>query len=537
MARTPKVTSAVTRKAAEAQKAIASRAVSKARRLELVDSVRNDLVMTKDGFRNEVTGAGTSRSKLAYGTYVPEPLLDWVTLEALFKDNDLARKIVQKPVDDALRAGFGLKRKGSTPAKDKDDADKILKAYKKLMKDRLGGDKLKRAAIAARLHGGGGLLLGAKGAGGLARPLDDEDVTEVSYLTDWDRQVMVATEWYPDGSPSLFRYHPLGTKRGMKETFIHESRLLFFPGAQTTNWGREQNHDWDHSVLQSVFQTLKSFDQMFSATDAMFADASQAVFKLQGLIKSLAEADGTAAEDAKTRLALMDMLRSATRAIVLEAGSEDGDPEESYEVVERATLGTLGEVIQQYYIRLAAAANMPLTVLLGMAPSGMDATGEMDLIFYFNTVDVYRQEALAPQILRIVQMLARTVLKGNETEDAEEEDVEDEWEIVWPELARPKPIDVATAENMAIQSMAALMENNAILPEEVALSLCNIAPSLRLIIDVASREKALKEAYKEVESRMMTPPTKPEEPKPAAGAPRPKQSARKTKAKTAKRQV
>jgi phage-related protein (TIGR01555 family) len=509
-------------------------AVAPAKALPPVVSASNKVAKVSrflDGLRNEATGIGTARSKLIYGEYTPEPLLDWVTLEALFKDNDLARKIVMKPVDDALRAGFGLQRRNSSPEKDKDDADKLIKAYKKLMHDRLGGDKLKRAAIAARLHGGGGLILGARGAGGWSRQLEDGEVTKIEYFSDWDRRTMTATTWYPDGSPATFRYQPCGSKRNVKEIVVHESRLLFFPGAMTTNDARTRNEDWDHSVLQAVFQTLKSFDQMFAATDAMFADASQAVFKLQGLIKSLAEADGQAAEDAQTRLAIMDMLRSSTKAIVLEAGSDEGDPEESYEVVERQTLGTLDKVIQQYYIRLAAAANMPLTVLLGMAPSGMDATGEMDLIFYFNTVDVYRQEALGPQILRIIKMLAKTELGEKGSED------ENEWEIVWPELARPKPLDVATAENMAITSLVSLIQSQVATPEEGALSLRNIAPNLRLNIAAEPREKALKESYKEIENREMTPPTKPEEPKVVGGRPAAKQSERKTPSKAAKRQV
>lgn len=487
-----------------------------------------------DGMRNEMTGIGTSRSKLQYGVYTPEPVLDWFTLETLFKDNDLARKIVAKPVDDALRAGFSLQRKNSSPEKDKEDADILIKAYKKLMHDRLGGDKLKRGAIAARLHGGGGLILGARGAGGFSRELDDSEITKVEYFSDWDRQTMHAVEWYPDGSPAVFRYQPHGMKRRVKEVLVHESRLFFFPGAQTTSFARAHNEDWDHSVLQAVFLTLKSFDQMFAATDAMFADASQAVFKLQGLIKDLAENDGQAEENAKTRLAIMDMLRSSTRAIVLEAGSDEGDPEESYEVVERQTLGTLDKVIQQYYIRLAAAANMPLTVLLGMAPSGMDATGEMDLIFYFNTVDVYRQEALAPQILRIIKMLARTELGEEPSEDGEDDN---EWELVWPELARPAPLDVATAEKMRIDSLVALIQSQVATAEEGALSIRTIAPNLGLLLAAEPREKALKESYKEIENRMMTPPTKPEEPKPVGGAPAAKSSKRKTPSKAAKRQV
>jgi phage-related protein (TIGR01555 family) len=488
-----------------------------------------DAMATLDRFVNEITGAGTDRSKLTHGIYQSEPLLSWPQLEALFKDNDLARKIVAKPVDDALRAGFNLRRKDSTPEKDQADSAKLLAAYAKLTKDRLGGDKLKRAAVAARLHGGGGLILGALAGAPVSEKLEDENVTELNFVVDWDRREMTATDWYVDGTPKTFDYTATGGKSGQPAQRFHESRLLFFPGALTTNEGRRTNQDWDHSVLQAVYQALHSFDQMFSSTDAMFANASQAIFKLQGLIQALAEADGEGIEDAKTRLALLDMMRSAFRAVFLEAGGgAANDPEEKFELVESKTLGTLDKVIQQYYVRLAAAAGMPLTVLLGMAPAGMDATGESDMILYYNSVDVYRKEALAPQILRIIKMLHRSEKVEGDAED---------WELVWPELQRPKPVDIATAEKMAIDACVALVTAQVVLPEEVALSLRIIAPMLGIVIDAASREKALKAALAEVEKREMTGPAKEEEPLPGAGAPTAKSSERKTPAKTAKRQT
>jgi hypothetical protein len=194
-----------------------------------------DAMATLDRFVNEITGAGTDRSKLTHGIYQSEPLLSWPQLEALFKDNDLARKIVAKPVDDALRAGFNLRRKDSTPEKDQADAAKLLAAYAKLTKDRLGGDKLKRAAVAARLHGGGGLILGALAGAPVSEKLEDENVTELNFVVDWDRREMTATDWYVDGTPKTFDYTATGGKSGQPAQRFHESRLLLFPGALTTN--------------------------------------------------------------------------------------------------------------------------------------------------------------------------------------------------------------------------------------------------------------------------------------------------------------
>jgi phage-related protein (TIGR01555 family) len=293
-----------------------------------------------------------------------------------------------------------------------------------------------------------------------------------------------------------------------------------------------------------VYEVLSSFDSMWGSVDNMFADASQAVFKMQGLIESLATSDGEGKADVQDRLAFMDMVRSTAKSIMLDAGNkESGEEAESFEVVERSTLGTLDGVIQMYMIRLATAARMPLTVLLGMAPAGMDATGESDLVLYYNNVDIFRADELEPNFLRLVKMIARTL--GDSDIDS--------WRLEWPELARPKPVDVATAEKMNTDAVTELVTAQALLPEEAALNLKRFAPNMRLRIDLKSRRKALADGLKELENREVgvgqleaqtAVQTKADvavakaTPKPAAGAkPAAKAGARATKASAAKRQT
>ena len=480
-----------------------------------------------DSFRNTVTNVGTSRDKTTYGDFVDPPLLTPYECEVAFK-HDLARKIVMKPVMDALRAGFSLRRETSqSPSEDEDDARQLLKAYKKLVRGPKDTDKVKRGATWGRLHGGGGLILGVKGgSANLAAPLDDEEVRELSKVWDFDRQDMTPVAWYPDGEVEVYRWTPQNAGTSAARVIdIHESRIIVFPGAMTTNRERAKNQQWDHSVLQPVIEVLRSFHGMFGSVDGMFADASQSIFKLQGLISALAEQDGEGTADVQTRLQLLDLFRSSLRSVMLDAGDADGNGSESFEVIER-NIGQVADTMVQYYTRLAAAADMPLTVLLGQSPSGMDATGESDMILYFNTVDVYRQ-SLTPLLLRIIHILARTIL-GDENAE--------EWAIEWPELARPKPLDVATAENMRITSATTLVTAGVVLPEEVALSLPNMAPTLGLRLDMAARLKALPEALKELSNREMTGPNAPEEPPEGVVAPE-KKTERKTPSKAAKRQV
>lgn len=449
-------------------------------------------LQTRDGYENQVTGAGTARSKASAGTYTRNDLLAPYDLETLFQDNDLAYTIVTKPVEDSLRAWCTFERRnGSESDADEDAAERLQAEMERLNVPKLVSD----AAVFGRLLGGAGLVLAVRGSGALNTPLDEDRVTEVEALYPFDRQDMSPVRWYSDGSVEVYLW--------TQQTFggistppveVHESRLLVFPGATTTPRVKRDNQGWDVSVLQRVYATLASFDGMFKSCDAMFADASQAVFKLQGLIASLAEADGTGANAVATRLAWMDMTRSTDKAIVLDAGDETGAGKEEFDVVDRSTIGAIAPVIQQYYIRLAAAARMPLTVLLGMSPSGMSATGESDLILYYNNIDIDRRTKLQPRIERLLRLVARSMSIPEP----------DEWTVVWPELARPSPLDVATGEKMAVDSLVALITSQVIVPEEAALNLSKVAPSLRLQLDLEPRRAALEEALEEIENRQMT---------------------------------
>jgi phage-related protein (TIGR01555 family) len=360
-------------------------------------------VNAQDAYFNTATGVGTGRDKAAYGAWTYGPDLADIELEDLYANNDLAATIVEKIVEDALRDGFSIQREGSTPEADAELTKQILARFVELQ----GGEyRFLRGAVWGRLFGGGGLILGLRGAGALARPLSKDKVKRVEFIKDFDKQQIQPWTWDAAGMPETYLYTPVvygWTTDIAQPVEVHRDRIIFFPGARTTTSKRRERQGWDLSVLQRVKAALKSFDGMFASTDAMFADASQAVFKLQGLIQSLAEQDGT--DDVQTRFQLMDVMRSSTKAIMLDAGDEMGKGAEDFKVVDRASLGTLDGVIDKYYIRLAAAARMPLTVLLGMSPAGMDATGESDLILYYNTVDVYRKQVLQERLLLLIKLI------------------------------------------------------------------------------------------------------------------------------------
>jgi phage-related protein (TIGR01555 family) len=445
-----------------------------------------------DSFVNALTGLGTARDKRSAATYSADYLLTMQELDNLFSSNDLVSTIVTKLVDDALREGFDVKR--STPNAEKADLSKdqeLAEAILARCQELNVRERVSDAATWGRLFGGGGIILGVQGGGSLTSELDDSKVRGVAFLTDVDRQDLVPMTWTYNGEPQTYTWTPVlpGTA-SLGNVQIHASRVITFPGAKTTKRARARNLGWDHSIIQRVYNAIKGVDGMWNSVEAMFQDMSQAVFKLQGFIAAMAEADGQGAQAIETRIQLMDTLRSVSRAIVLDGGDETGQGAESFEVVERGALTGTGDVLDKSFLRLACAARMPVTVLMGQSPAGMDATGDSDLEIWYNEVQCFRRHVIEPRLARIVHLIAREL--GDKDPEL--------WCIEWPTLEQADAKEEAEIEQIKVTTAIAVVTAQGATPEELALSLKTIAPKLGLEIDEEAREIALEAVIEQIKN-------------------------------------
>lgn len=491
-----------------------------------------------DALANIMSGIGTSRDKSTWNRYVDAPILSVYDLETLWKDSALARKIISKIPQDALRAGFSVKRKPTTPAKagesdeatnnDDVDAEAIAKRC-----NELGVTKaLFKASCWGRLFGGGAIVLAVEGTGGPETELDPLLIRKINYLRVCDRQDFRPAYWRPDGSTQRWfwqRRSVGGGPVGVPLVELDTTRALWFGGAVTTDRARERNEYWDLSILQAMFNTLVAYDGYWASLDAQVSDSSQAVFHLQGFISALASNSGETAEVLAKRLRLMDQNRSNSRALVMDAGDKDGNGREEFNVIERASLANMDKLSQMYLTRMSTDAGYPVTVLFETSASGSNATGENDMNQHYNNVGEFRNTVLHDPATYLVQAVARELGIS----------APEEWAVCWPELYIPKPLDVASAEKMRIDSVVGLVTAGIALEEEVAVSMDKIAPSLGLHLDKGARKDAMAAGLDDVRNRTLMDPSEGEiaaqtavkKAAPAGGPAASKSSGRATKAK------
>ena len=424
--------------------------------------------IVKDSWYNSYTGLGTSRDKLFQGSYAYDGRISDPELSALFHGNDIAARIVEVRPKEMFRRGYDLLCD--------DDKDLAMELDKERIRLKLN-ERVREGRVWGRLFGGCLMIMGIKDGRAPDKPLNEDNLKEIMYLTLIDRRFVFVYKYYSDptqpkyGEPEIYEIAP---SLGGEPSLIHESRVVRFDGAPTDVLERRRLAGWTYSVLQRCYDSMRSFDTAFQATANLLTDASQGVWKIKGLFDMIASNE---LENMQTRMALNDMTRSSARSIVVDADDEDFDRKPT-------PLSGIPETIDRFMMRLAAAAEMPVTILLGRSPAGENATGESDFRWFYDRVAEEQQNDLGPQLLGIYRLLA--ICKGKKDANIR---------ISFRPLWQPSDKEQAQIELAIGQRDDLYIANGTLLPEEVALARFgdNGHFNTSTPIDVESRQRALKD--------------------------------------------
>lgn len=454
-------------------------------------------VFRLDAWANAITGLGTLRDKVKSTKVSMGRKLGDAEIDRLIADDDIATRIVDKVPREALRAGWKLKF-DQLETKDATEQWKALK--KSLIK--LGVDaKVLEAWIWGRAFGGGAILIGADDGRDVSEPLDEENIRTLRYLHVLERRELRVHTRYRDvdqpkyGEPELYALYELsrnpfgGTARPLGE-YVHETRLVVFGGALTTKWRRLTNIDgWDDSVLQRCFEAMQQSVTAWQSTANLMSDASQGVLKIKGLSK-LITGDPTAL---RTRMEWMDLARSVARSIMVDA---------EFEGFERVatSFASIPELLDRWMMRVAAAAEMPVTMLFGRSPAGMNATGDSDTRNWYQVVEEAQTSVLQPRLERLVTLVM--LAKDGPTNGELLED----WEIEFNSLREPSEAEAAATRKSDADTDCAYVTAQVLLPEQVALRL---AKEGRYPLDVNALQEIVEEEVAGMVERAGEPPPAP----------------------------
>jgi uncharacterized protein len=438
-------------------------------------------LMRADALYNPFLGYGNARDKVAGGSFLSSVALTWVELKAMYYHEDIPAKIVDLRPNEMFRRGYSL------TADDEEAAGALQERGEKLGVSA----KMREALKLGRLFGGALLVVGADdGAGDLTLPLVEARVRDVRYLNVLDRRFVTVDSYQMNpflpryGEPEIYGLH--GLEGSVSR--VHASRVIRFDGVAADVHTRRELGGWSFSVLQRPYETIRRFETAFASAGVLLSDAGQAVWKIQGLVDMIASNP----EALEERMRQTDMSRSAGRGVTVDAENED------FTRVATPFSG-IDVMLDRFMMRLSAAADLPVTILMGRSPAGQNATGDSDFRAFYGTVASDQEEILEPALKRFYEVLGAGALPGLDVDFAP----------LW------EPTDKEKAETSKIQADTdkVYVDLGALHPEEVALARFSKDGNGEIEID----EEALKKSLEQEIKLALEP--KPEPPAPPATPP------------------
>lgn len=382
-----------------------------------------------DSFRSLLSGLGIPGRDKSIGL-VPSSCNELTNnqrdLEALYRGNWLAKKIVDIPAFDSTREWRAW---NAQP----DEIEKLENAERAFGLQR----KVLDALIKARLYGGSCIVIGLRNS-----PFNEEldldsikegDLKFVHVVSKWmmaagPRVRDITSPWF--GEPSYYmrsnipilaapgQVEPLeAAKLGFKPgeaIWIHPSRVVRIVGTEYPDLETAMDA-WGDSVLQACYEALRDAGLVTQSLASMISDAKVDVLKIPGLTQSLSTEAGT--NKLMTYLSNANVAKSTINSLVLD---KDIDWERM-----QTTFEGLPDVLQSYLFQCSGAADIPATRLFGRSPEGMNATGDSDTRNYYDRISSDQKTRLTPLLDRLDEVVIRSTLGKRPP------DIYYEWNPLW----------------------------------------------------------------------------------------------------------
>lgn len=351
----------------------------------------------EDGaYLNTFMSVGNSRDRTAYTRATAPLILGQQQLEWLYTGDGFARKIIDVPAAEMIRAGYDIEGV--------EDDDLVMAAL-----EDIGAMEIVAKALKwANLYGGALIVaLLDDGATDLTEPLNPERIRAVDQLRVYDRWQTSRMQKYTDpadrrfGKTAVYQISPLiGTPYQ-----VHESRCIPVDGVDVPDRVRDENDGWGNSRLQQCWDQLTRFNLSHGWANSLLERAQQAIHGIPGLTDVLRSPGGTAL--VQNRINAVDMARSVNNTIVIDAA-------ESYDL-KSTSLAGVSDLIDRFSLALSAVTGMPEALLFGRAPGGLNSTGKSDLENWHAYVGQQQRTVLLPILDRLVAW--ELYAQGRYTED------------------------------------------------------------------------------------------------------------------------
>ena len=360
-------------------------------------------VKTNDAFQNPLSRSGVFMPNLMEATQYPLTRFtrDWQTINSLYRSHWIVRRIIDVIPEDMIKNGYSIISQIGPDA---------IRKISKIDRQTQTSRKILQALKWGRMYGGAGALIMIKGQEDmLDQPLNLDMIMPGQY-----QGLMVLDRWSgisPDdelvtdpadaefGLPKMYTITSEVMPKGVR---VHHSRVLRFTGRELPYLEQLADNYWGASEIEHIIDELKKRDNTSWNIAMLTFLANLRVMKIEGMGQILATGNQRAQEDLYNTIQGMNAMMNNNSIQVL--GEND-----SFETHQYAFSG-IAEMYDKFCIDVAGAAEIPVTKLFGRSPAGMNATGESDMMNYYEMLEQKQEAQLRPVYDKIFPIMMMSAL-------------------------------------------------------------------------------------------------------------------------------
>jgi len=356
--------------------------------------------LSLDGFVNIQKGLGTAKDAQGHSRYTRSKIFNNVELSTLYSTNWLANSVVDVPVEDSLRNWREITS---------NNAEEIYKEEKRLNLRKT----FEKAEKWAKVFGGAAIII-VSDDDTLDKPLNINalSINGIKRLVALDRYNLISDA--PNTNILSERYGEseyYTVARGGEK--VHYTRVVRFDGEESTIEEHTRNNYWGNSIYEKLFAPIENSQTSTQLINGLLYESNIDVYKIKGLNQLVA--NGQDALVVK-RIQMAHDLKSTVNGVVLDADDDF--------IKNGNTFAGLADIDDKMLQKVSGASHIPVTKLLGIAPSGLNSTGESDLRNYYDNLSTIQESKYSPKLKFFDDLMTASIF-------GKVQEVEYNWASLW----------------------------------------------------------------------------------------------------------
>lgn len=401
-------------------------------------------MVAKDTYQNLAANLGIGSNNIMQATrYVMTRFTwDYWTLNVLYRNNWIAKAIIDKPANEMMKNGFEIQSQT-----DPEKIEKIMQVWKRTKTKNKFLDLIKWA----RLYGGCILVPMIENQPNMEEPLDFDSIMPDSYrgcfLVDRWSGVSPSVEMIDDISDPDFgkpEYYLVSSDSMHKTIKIHHSRLIKMVGRSLPYWEETAEDYWGASELEHVFEELQKRDNTSANIAFLIFLANIRVLKTTGLSQMITLGDQNAVQKVYDAAVRINQLMCNTGVMVM-------DNEDSLEQHQHNQFSGMNDIYESFMLDISGAAEIPVDKLFGRSPAGF-SNGEETLQNYYDSIQEKQESIVHDDLDKLIRIISMSAI-GEVPEDLE---------IVFNPVRRPADMEKADLGYKLWQPISEALAQNVI---------------------------------------------------------------------------